>query len=359
MPRSPLAKRNDGYDIMTPEAHVLTADKTEACVPEILRPGRVMRVGVLINPLSGGNRRGIGAVRKVLSEHRQALYCEVESPQDVAAALKDFARREVEVVAISGGDGTIQAVLTALFKEKPFETRPLLAVPTAGTTSMIARDVGVRGSAAPALNRLLHWVGARDRDGVVLQRHVLRVETAPDQEPRFGMFFGAGVINQGIRFCHEKILRLGLRGEIGPGLTLAWFLLALTRRNSTFLEPARMTIGLDHDEPESHNVLAILVSTLHRLFLGMRPYWGRETAPLRFTVVTTGPRHLLRVLPSLLRGRPHRYGTPQHGYASRNVHEVRLALQGGFTLDGELYEADSRLGQVVLQDAGRVSFLRW
>ncbi len=344
---------------MIPEAHVLTADKTEACVPAILRPGRVMRVGVLSNPRSGGNRKGMGAVRKVLSEHRQALCCEVETPQDVAAALTDFARGEVEVVAVNGGDGTIQAVLTALFNHEPFETRPLLAVPTAGTTSMIAGDVGVRGGVVPALSRLLHWAHARDRDGVVLQRHVLRVQASPDQEPRFGMFFGTGVITQGIRFCQEKILSLGLRGEFGPGLTLVWFLLALGRKNSTYLDPVRMTIGLDHDQAEPHNVLAVLVSTLQRLFLGVHPFWGRETSPLHFTAVSAGPRHLFRVLPSLLRGRPHRYGTPQHGYASRNVHEARLAMPGGFTLDGELYSSDSRLGPVVVRDAGRVSFLQW
>ncbi len=338
---------------------MLTADKTEVCVPAILRPGRVMRIGVLSNPLSGGNRKGIGAIRKVLSEHPEALQSEVETPQDVAAALTDFARREVEVVAVNGGDGTIQAVLTALFNERPFETRPLLAVPTAGTTSMIAGDVGVRGNAAPALNRLLHWASARDRDAVVLHRHVLRVQAAPDQEPRFGMFFGTGVVKQGIRCFREKVLKLGLGGEFGVGLTLAWFLLALSRRKSAYLEPAPITIGLDQDPPEPYDALAVLVCTLQRMSLGIYPYWGRETAPLHFTAVTAGPRHLLRVLPSLLRGRPHRYGTPQHGYVSRNVHEARLALQGGFTLDGELYPSDSRLGPVVLQDAGRVSFLRW
>ncbi len=344
---------------MIPEAHVLTADKTEACVPEILRPGRVMRIGVLSNPLSGGNRKGMGAIRKVLSEHPEALRSEVETPHDVAAALTDLARREVEVVAVNGGDGTIQAVLTALFNERPFETLPLLAVPTAGTTSIIAGDVGVRGNPALTLCRLLHWARARDCEGVVLHRHVLRVQSAPDQEPRFGMFFGSGVIRQGVRFFREKVLKLGLGGEFGLGLTLAWFLLALSRRKSAYLEPAHMTIGLDHDRAEPHDVLAVLVSTLQRLFLGMHPYWGRETSPLHFTAVTAGPRHLFRVLPSLLRGRPHRYGTPQHGYVSRNVHEVRLDMPGGFTLDGELYPSDSRLGPVVLQDAGRVSFLRW
>lgn len=354
-----MGKVSSDWRPHTAEALVRTGDKTRPYSLSTFRRGRKLRVGVLTNPLSGGNRRGIDLVQKVLAEHRQVLSRQAQTPDDVAAALGDFGREEIDVVAVNGGDGTIQAVLTALFKDKPFETPPLLAVLTAGTTSMIARDVGVWGRPAPALTRLLGVARAEDGDGIVQQRRVLRVLTAPEQEPRFGMFFGAGGIIQGIRFCRNKFERLGLRGEFGPGVTLAWFLLALCRRSSGYLTPTRMTISLDQQPPESQDVLAVIISTLDRLFLGLRPYWGSETAPLHYTAVTAGARYVIRVLPSLLRGRQHRYGTPQHGYVSHNVHEVRLTLQGGFTLDGELLMADSRLGPVVVQDAGRVSFLRW
>lgn len=328
------------------------------CFSRVISAGDKVRVGVLSNPLSGRNRHGMRPILKVLAENPRVPHCEVQTPDDVALALADFAGKEVEVVAVNGGDGTVQAVVSAVLKNKPFPKIPLLVVFTSGTTSMIAGDVGMRGAPARALRRLLVWATVGSRNAVILERHVLRVRTSPGQEPHYGMFFGAGGIDQGIRFCREKIESLGLRGELGPGLTLIWFLLTLITGRTDYVAPVPVTVHLDGQPPEQHQCLLLIVSTLERLFLGLRPYWGTESGPLKYSAVSAGPRHLLRVLPSLVRGRPHPYGIPQHGYHSSNVHEVRLVLKSGYTLDGELFTPDSKSGPVVLQDAGPVSFLR-
>ena len=320
--------------------------------------GDKVRIGVLSNPLSGKNRRGMKPFLRVIGKNPHVLHCQVQTPDDVALALADFAGKEVEVVAINGGDGTIQAVLSAMFRNKPFPKLPLLVVFTSGTTSMIAGDVGMRGSPARALRRLLGWASLGNRNAVTLTRHVLCVQPSVGQEPRYGMFFGAGGIDEGIRFCREKIESLGLRGELGPGLTLAWFLLALIRGREDYVTPVPVTIHLDGQPPEQRACLLLIVSTLERLFLGLRPYWGAERGPLKYTAVTGGARHLLRVLPSLIRGRPHPYGVPEHGYHSRNVQQVRLFIESGYTLDGQLFTPDKKSGPVMLQDAGPVSFLR-
>lgn len=320
--------------------------------------GNKVRVGVLSNPRSGGNQHALRPVLKVLAENPHVPHCEVQTPDDVALALSDFASKEVEVVTINGGDGTIQAVLSAMLKNKPFPKLPTLAVLSAGTTSMIAGDVGMRGVPARALRRLLVWASAGTPNAVILERHVLRVQSSPEQEPHYGMFFGAGAIDQGIRFCRQKIESRGLRGELGPGLTLLWFLLTLLRGSNNYVSSVPATVHLDGRLSEQRECLLLIVSTLERLFLGLHPYWGTEGGPLKFTAVSAGPRYLLRVLPSLLRGRPHPYGLPEHGYHSSNVHEVRLFLDGGYTLDGELFAAKSESGPLVLQAAGPVSFLR-
>ncbi len=317
-----------------------------------------LRVGVLNNPLSGGNRTGLREVRKILAAHPQVPHREVQTPADVASALTDFARKELDIVAVNGGDGTIQAVLTALFHQKPFETLPLLAVLRSGTTSMTAGDVGLKGSQKVALRRLLSWARTRGGDGVVLRRKVLRVQWGLGQEPVYGMFLGAASIYQGIHFCNNRLNKLGFRGEWAPGLTIALFLLGVAVRGGDYVVPVPVTIGLDQNPPERRDCLLVLVSTLERLFLGLRPYWGKENLPLHYTAVGAQPQHLLRALPFLMRGRKSRYGTPENGYFSHNVQEVKLTLDSGFTLDGELYMPEARLGPVVVQNGGQASFLR-
>jgi hypothetical protein len=104
--------------------------------------------------------------------------------------------------------------------------------------------------------------------------------------------------------------------------------------------------------------LVVLVSTLERLFLGLYPYWGDESGPLHYTALRARPRYLLRALPSILRGRKGAYGTPENGFYSHNAHEIKLNLDSGFTLDGQLYTPETRKEPTVVRYGGTVSFLR-
>jgi hypothetical protein len=325
--------------------------------PDLMRPGVTARIGVLINPRSGGNRNGLAAIRNAIAENPQVFHCDAATPGDVSAALADFAGKEVNLVAINGGDGTVQAVLTALFQQPPFETPPLLAVLQSGTASMIARDVGFRGSRGKVLRRLFHWAQSGDGEPLILRRPVLRVQ-APGHQTRYGMFFGAAGIYQGIQYCLNTVHPKGLRGEIAPGLTLMRYLWAVIRKNSDFVSAVPIQVKLDHHPPQELDCLVVIISTLERLFLGLYPFWGSESGPLHYTAVRARPRHLLRALPALVRGQKGPHGIPENGYFSHNLHEIRLKLDSGFTLDGQLYMPEVRNEPVVVQYGGTAAFLQ-
>jgi diacylglycerol kinase family enzyme len=320
--------------------------------------GRMLHVGVLSNPKSGGNRKGLAPVRAVLARYPQVFHWEVANAIDVATALDYFARREVNTVVINGGDGTVQAVLTNIYHQKVFETLPFLAVLRAGTTSMTAGDVGLKGSPVQALRRLMAWSCEGKGEVTLLRRPVLRVQVASYQEPLYGMFFGTACIYQGIQFFHQRLNRHGFRGELAPGLTIAMFILAVALRRSNYLTPVPISVRLNQKPPEQRDWFLLMISTLERLFLGLRPYWGEENGPLHFTAVNARPQHLLRALAALMRGRTNLYGTPENGYFSHNAQQIQLTLNSGFALDGELFEAESFSGPIVVQDGGKASFLR-
>ena len=319
---------------------------------------RPTALAVLNNPVSGGNAGWRELRRQAQAEVPGQRWSDVTTPAEVAEALQRFARVGVDAILVNGGDGTVQAVLTSLFRDAFFETLPRLAVLGAGTTSMIAGDVGVGGGRRGRLRRVLGWTRGEQSDLTVVRRSVLRATVRRDAAPVFGMFFGAAGIHQGIEFCRRRVHARGVRGEAGAGLALARLLLSLVGGRNGLLTPVPVTVGLDGGPAEEAPRLAVLVTTLDRLVLGLRPYWGADPAPLHYTVIDDRPRHLLRVLPSLLRGRPSRLATPADGYTSRNVTEVRLSFDGGFTVDGELFVAERQAGPVVLQHAGTVAFVR-
>ncbi len=328
-----------------------------ACLSWDSRSAR--RVGVLINPESGTNREGLQALLHVLDQYKPTIHRYVVSPASVAGALAAMAAQHVDVLAVCGGDGTVQAVLTALLHNGPFAVLPSMALIAGGTSNMTAADVGIGGKPARALRRLLAWSEGRGPTGQVVRRAILRVDGGADRAPQFGMFFSAaGIVDvTRARWATRRQARSKpMRGALGTAVTVGRYLLglALGRR---VVEPTPISVRLDGLSHSANNYLALFITTLERLNPGIRPYWGEGRGPLRYTAVAYQPRNLLLAAPSLIRGRPSRYLTPESGYASGNIHEAVLQLQTECALDGELLgSATSR--PLAVTCGGEVNFVR-
>ena len=313
------------------------------CAPSGVEPWgahRQRRVGILLNPRSGTTQSGFNACVQLLGQHKHVIHREVVTPEDVTAALVEMAAQQVDVLAVCGGDGTVQATLNALFHSKPFDVRPPLALLAGGTTNMTAADVGIGGKPAQALQRLLAWSEGSGSVGHIERRSVLRVDRGPDCIPLFGMFFNTAGIVQVTQARWDTRRHAGsqvMRGALGTALTVGRYIfgLALGRR---VVEPTSIAMRLDGQTFDPADYLALFITTLVRLSPGIYPYWGEEAGPLRYTAVAYQPRHLFRVVPSLLRGKHHRYLTPEFGYTSKNIHEAVLHLEAESALDGQLID---------------------
>ena len=317
-----------------------------------------MRIGFISNTHSGRNRKSLAEIRALLDAQPTLLHREVRYPEQVAEALEEFSRAKVDVIALNGGDGTIQAAVTCLYQQPLFERMPLLALLPGGTTNMTAYDVsGGRRKLLPAIRGLLR--GARaGGDWRVTERPVLRVCRGDGAVPLYGFFFGAGAIIRGMEYFQARVRTKGLKNELGPGLTLLRFVYGILRGDSGFSGSQPVSVGLNGALPgPPENTLLLFVSTLERFFLGMRPYWGKEPEPLHFTRIRENPRRLLRVFASIVRGRPNRHVSAAAGYQSHNASTVRLSMDGRFSLDGELHEARSDRGEIEIECAGRLRFI--
>lgn len=316
--------------------------------------GQCRRIGVLTNPLSGGNKKGGRAVQTLLASYPEILHRNATNPGQMLRVLTDFAETDTDLIVINGGDGTIQAVLTILEREKLFTRPPLLALLCAGTTSMLPRDVGVAGSPTAALQRIIEWSKGADTDLVINSRPILQVKRQ-GKEPLCGMFFGAGAICEGIKIFHSKDNPMGWRGQLMPALTMLRMLLAILFNSQAQLPPLSHKASLNGSEARERTDLFLFVTSLERLFMGMRPYWGEEDAPLYYTAIAAKPKYLLRVLCSLFRSNLSRHATVSNGYTSHKVQDIKLIMKGDFTLDGELYDAGE--GSVAISASKPVLFL--
>lgn len=313
-----------------------------------------MKVGLLCNPLSGRVRKVKRPAAGIFSGSVDALYQEASTAVEIGAALDILLAEQPQLLAVAGGDGTVQAVLTCLFESHGSSGWPPLCIIPAGTTNMTALDLGVRGGLTRVLKRLQGRL-YRPLSPCLIQRPVLRIER-PGRADLYGMFFGAGAIASGVRYFHEKISRLGMTSEIAGGLVLLWLLGGLlVGRSGDALLPARLSVtGGDGEEREGAYII-LLASALDRLLLGTRPYWGRERAPIHATLVRESPQRFWRSLPSLLRGRGEHLAAID-GYESFNTTALELFMDDEFIIDGELHAAESTKGPLRISSAGPVTF---
>jgi diacylglycerol kinase (ATP) len=298
----------------------------------------MMRIGLISNPHSQRNRRGFDVLHAASAGIPDLLQREVEGAGSLATILEEFAAREVGLLVVSGGDGTVQRTLTELLEGRPFERLPSVAILPRGMANMTASDVGLRGRSATALHRLLKRAQTGDLGRSVVRRNILRVENIQDSPPQRCLFFGAAAIYDAIELCCRHVYARGLKGNLGMGLTLGGLLLSsLLSRSDGALRAHDIAVAVDAQPAVQARRLLVLATTLERLILRSRPFWNQGKGTIRFTSITHPPFHLIRSAPKVLYGWRRATLSEDH-YFSCGAERIALRLDGAFTLDGEFFE---------------------
>ncbi|MFQ5659634.1 MAG: diacylglycerol/lipid kinase family protein [Gammaproteobacteria bacterium] len=317
--------------------------------------GAALRVGLLCNPTSGRNRKRLDAVRRAAAGFPESMYLEASTSSAMNMALDSFANNRIDLVAIIGGDGTVHAVLNHLFKARPFPSFPLLTIIPAGTTNMTASDLDMRGNPERALVLLRQRLQFPVSSGL-LQRPVLRLEHK-GAAACYGMFFGAGMIADGVRLFTPDVQKLAITSELASGIIILRHLLKRFLGNSRdSLTPVQASVRENGNTAQQGLYSVVIASALERLLLGARPYWGSEASPIHVTLIRHPPRRFWRSLPALLSGRGAGLNEAC-GYHSRNLQSLELVMNSEFIIDGEVYQAQSQQGPLQITAEGPVTFV--
>ena len=305
-----------------------------------------MRLGLLSNCRAGLSRASPIALKRTLEDAPEVVHVTTRSSADVPEALACLARQGVTLLAVDGGDGTLQRVLTEVLAGTIFERLPAIAPLPGGRTNMSAADIGSTASPATGLVALIRALRANTLERQVVKRPVLRVDFGLGTSPQYGMFFGAGVIQRALTFKHQLYPKRRLQGLFGAGLFLGGALLRVASGSPTgIFAPDDIGLAFNHkgmatptDRLETKPFQLVMATTLKRLFLRLCPFWGTEGAPLRFTTIAAHATRSPVAVWKVLRGLPPPPFALDSGYCSHNVERLTLQMDCGFTIDGELFE---------------------
>ena len=102
------------------------------------------RIALISNPKSTGNLAQLPRIRAFCAEHPDIFHYEVEQASQIGEAMRTIARIEPAVLAINGGDGTVQAADRAQWRPLRHAAPPVAVLPS-GKTNLIALDLGAQG----------------------------------------------------------------------------------------------------------------------------------------------------------------------------------------------------------------------
>ncbi|ACI53145.1 diacylglycerol kinase catalytic region [Gluconacetobacter diazotrophicus PA1 5] len=318
------------------------------------------RFALIHNPRSRRNGREDGTFRKRAARALGALFVHSATRTSLPDIVADLARREVGVIAIDGGDGTVSDVMSAIYRFYPADSLPALVVLPSGNTNLIAADVGfgLRGSAA--LERLT----ALARDGH-LRRHTARRDALtvrwsdPARPATLGMFHGAAAFTRGIRIAHRPVLLNRFSHDLAVGMAIASsvgrLLLRSTRRKWLAGDPVTLTVG--QDAPRTLDCFLFLATTLCCLPGGMWPFTSHNGAGLSYLNVHAFPERLAAATWSSLRGDPGAWMDASPSYDRGRTDRLGLRIGADFVLDGETLDSGPD-GQTFLSAGPAFDFIR-
>jgi hypothetical protein len=296
-------------------------------------------VGLLNNLRAGRSGAQVSRVLALLRRYPDVLHVETDSARILPEALAEFTRKEVDLLVLNGGDGTLQYALTELLTNPDLSSVRTVAPLRGGRTNMTALDLGTQRDPVKALENLLEAARLDRLEERVVRRPVLRVRSSLRHADQYGMFFGGGLLRRAIQFTHRVFPEGRNHGVWGVGLVTGTLLTKLfAKPTEGMLTPDKIQIRLDGDELPNAEYYLAFATSLQRLFLRLNPFWGEGPGNVRFTAVSSRAQRLAAKAPGILWGRPGRDVTPDRGYTSANAKLAELRMGCGWTVDGELFD---------------------
>jgi Diacylglycerol kinase catalytic domain len=318
------------------------------------------RIALLSNPRSTGNIAQLPRIREYCADHPDVFHYEVEHASQIGEAMKTIARVRPKVLAINGGDGTVQAALTELYNGGHFgENAPPVAVLPSGKTNLIALDLGARGDPIDTLERLIA-LARSDLAPYTVARELIALRSSEHGDrPVIGMFLGGAGLADTMLYCRDKIYPLGLPNGISHAITAVALLARLfLRMKASFLPPDPKPLNVSlHEEGGTINgrFSLLAVTTLEKLLLSGE-LGGRREGVLKMLAIEERPMSLIRGFAASLAGKLGR--SKVRGVHFEEANEITIEGESSSViLDGETFRAE--LGRPInLRPAMPLSFVK-
>lgn len=293
-------------------------------------------IGIILNPHSSSNRRNPERIRHLAFIVGDKGSCHAtQDVLDVQQIAGEFKERCIDILGISGGDGTIHHTLSTFIEVYGAQPLPNIALLRGGTMNNVAFAVGVKGTPESILSNLI----VKYHEGASFQStevHCLCING------KYGFLFGNGMVSRFI----EEYIRRGEGGAVKAGMLMAQGIVSCLINSGFMLEMARRfdaKVTVDGQVWPFKNYVVLDAGTIKPFGLGFKPFYRCREKPDHFHMIgfSMTPRKIIYGLLPVWLGRP----TGSEHYLEAVAREVVIALAEPqiYMVDGEINGPTDRI----------------
>lgn len=298
----------------------------------------MLGIGIVTNPHSKLNKRN--PERSELLSYivgEQGVVAKTKNFDDLRKVARQFKDKQIAILAINGGDGTISRTLSIFIEEYGVTALPKIALLRGGTMNVVANNLGIRGSPEYLLFKLVDGYGS----GKIFSEYQLATLKV---EKNFGFLLGTGVAARFLDLYYKNksnavgAFLLVVKLYFSMFFARGFYARHVSSQNLKFI--ASKTEFLQ-------NTIAVFASTVAKTPFGFRMFPLVKNNLKCFHIVSFGfkPLELFWKIFLIL----FKNGDQQDFFGKKSLKSAHLRLQDtaghviSYTIDGELFEAKDEL----------------
>jgi len=278
-------------------------------------PERMKRLGFIV-----GDRASCHATHDIL---------------DVEALAKEFKEKDIEILGISGGDGTNHVTLTTFINVYGDKPLPKIAFLRGGTMNNITNALGIKGLPEKILSNLIFKYHSGD-EFKTTEVDIINVNG------KYGFLWGMGLVSRFI----EEYYKTQKKTPFNAGKLLAKWLFGALVHSGYIMHMAERfdaKVTVDGRVWPFKNFVSIFAGTIETFGLHFDPFYRAREKPGHFQMIgiSTTPRGLLGAFPWIFM----RKKVPSEDFLDDLAREVVIELDQpmSYQIDGDVQKAADKI----------------
>ncbi len=289
-------------------------------------------IGIITNPYSKLNKENPKRQRALLelADPSKRFYSRItQNLEELDHTIADFLEKEIDILVINGGDGTISRTLTSLEKCAPTKA-PLIALIKGGTINFLASNLKLKGTISQ-IKKIM--------DSYTTQKKwVTKTFSTLEVQQNVGFIFASGM---SARFLEEFYKKK--TGSIGSIMLIIKIYLTFFRKNDLFSNIVKndpITLQINNKKKTKSNSLNLFCSTVPNLPFGIKFFSRLKEKTFECINLSFNSNKMLFRLPQMVLHQ----GKPFPGRSSYLCKKLNIGLMQNtlYTLDGEIFTTQNK-----------------